>query len=115
MGVHCLLAAHLNCDGKLLNVTDLSAWSRYGNPASHGISKACFHPLKITKIMEQKKVLLIANKNSLIKVRLSGKFDPNRMVINGKTAPIDNNSNNVAKNKQIKNKIILLLSSELIK
>ena len=30
-------------------VTDLSAWSRYGNPASHRISKACFHPLKITK------------------------------------------------------------------
>ena len=49
MGVRCLLAAHLNCDGKLLNVTDLSAWSRYGNPASHKISKACFHPLKITK------------------------------------------------------------------
>ena len=54
IGVRCLLAAHLNCDGKLLNVTDLSAWSRYGNPASHGISKACFHPLKITKIMEWK-------------------------------------------------------------
>ena len=54
MGVRCLLAAHSNCDGKLLNVTDLSAWSRYGNPASHGISKACFHPLKITKIMEWK-------------------------------------------------------------
>ena len=29
--------------------TNLSAWSRYGNPASHRISKACFHPLKITK------------------------------------------------------------------
>ena len=30
-------------------VTDLSAWSRYENPVSHGISNACFHPLKITK------------------------------------------------------------------
>jgi len=56
ISVRCLLAAHLNCDGKLLNVTDLSAWSRYGNPASHRISKACFHPLKIIKTMEWKNV-----------------------------------------------------------
>ena len=65
--------------------------------------------------MEWKKVLLIANKNSLIKVRLSGKFDPNRMVINGKTTPIDNNSNIVAINKRIKNTIILRLSARLNK
>ena len=54
IAVRCLLAAHFNCDGKLLNVTDLSALSWYGNPASHGISKACFHPLKIIKAFEWK-------------------------------------------------------------
>jgi len=26
IAVRCLVAAHLNCDGKLLNVTDLSVW-----------------------------------------------------------------------------------------
>jgi len=45
-----LFATYLNCDGKLLNVTDLSAWSRYGNTVSYRISKACFHPLKIKRL-----------------------------------------------------------------
>ena len=50
--VRCFLAAHLNCDGKLLNVTDLSAWSQYGYPVSHGISKTYFHLLKRIKKMD---------------------------------------------------------------
>ena len=47
-------AAHSKLACSDLYVTDLSAWSRYGNPASHGISKACFHPLKIIKAFEWK-------------------------------------------------------------
>ena len=44
-------------------VTDLSAWSRYENPVSHGISNACFHPLKITDVDKDKyiKKLYIEN------------------------------------------------------
>jgi len=44
-------------------VTDLSVWSRYENPVSHGISNACFHPLKITDVDKDKyiKKLYIEN------------------------------------------------------
>ena len=54
-----MLVAHLNCDRKLLIATNLSALSRYGNPTSHRISKACFYPLKIkkTKVIAAKKRL----------------------------------------------------------
>ena len=44
IGLRCLLAAHVNCDGKLPNVKDLLEWSTNWNPASHRISKSCFHP-----------------------------------------------------------------------
>ena len=37
-----------------LFVTDLSVSCRCLNPVSHGISNACFHPLKLIKIMEWK-------------------------------------------------------------
>jgi len=42
-------AARSKLESCSLVVTDLSVWSRYENPVSHGISNACFHPLKITK------------------------------------------------------------------
>ena len=37
-------AAHSKLESCSLVVTDLSVWSRYENPASHGISNVYFHP-----------------------------------------------------------------------
>ena len=74
--VCCLLAIYLNCDGKLLHVTNLSAWSRYENHVSHGISKACFHPLKIIKVLEWK-----SDKKNVKKMLKKSEFISNKSKI----------------------------------